>query len=411
MSRTINVDLGTPGDVDRCTGERSSRSSRPWGILVVLVALGAAACAGTTETGSPGAGPAGTGTTLAAPPSSPSLSSPAPAAPGTTAPSDTIWLCRPGAADNPCEADRATVVIPGVGPSSVAEVQGSGEPPIDCFYVYPTVSQQPGPNADLTIDPAQISVARAQASPFSEVCQVYAPMYRQLTLSSIGNPAARTEENTALAYADVEAAWLDYLAHHNRGRGVVLIGHSQGTGQLVSLIRRQIDGNAQLRRQLVSALLIGGSVTVPPGEDVGGSFSEVPACRRVDQIGCVVAYNAFLDTPPANSLFGRSRNPDHEVLCTNPAALGGGAAELEPMLPNTTSPQPWATYPELYTGECQNASGAHVLHVTPTPAPGDTRPVVTESLGPTWGLHLVDVNIALGNLVDVVRSQAAAYRP
>ena len=32
---------------------------------------------------------------------------------------------------------------------------------------------------------------------------------------------------------DVVAAWRHYLDHDNRGRGVVLIGHSQGTGMLV----------------------------------------------------------------------------------------------------------------------------------------------------------------------------------
>ena len=41
------------------------------------------------------------------------------------------------------------------------------------------------------------------------------------------------------------------------------------------------------------------------------------------------------------------------------------------------------------------------------PVPGDTRPrVLPKSLGPAWGLHLVDVNVALGNLVDLVRTQS-----
>ena len=48
-------------------------------------------------------------------------------------------------------------------------------PPIDCFYVYPTVSPQPGILANLQIDPAETSVAEAQASRFSEDCRVYAP--------------------------------------------------------------------------------------------------------------------------------------------------------------------------------------------------------------------------------------------
>ncbi|HTN79059.1 MAG TPA: DUF3089 domain-containing protein, partial [Acidimicrobiales bacterium] len=68
-----------------------------------------------------------------------------------------------------------------------------GEPPatqlkpVDCFYVYPTVSTQAGPNADLTIEPAEKTVAEAQASRFSSVCNVWAPMYRQVTLSSLGS--------------------------------------------------------------------------------------------------------------------------------------------------------------------------------------------------------------------------------
>ena len=33
----------------------------------------------------------------------------------------------------------------------------------------------------------------------------------------------------------------------------------------------------------------------------------------------------------------------------------------------------------------------------------------TPSPDPTWGLHLVDANIELGNLVTLVRRQAAAF--
>jgi len=40
---------------------------------------------------------------------------------------------------------------------------------------------------------------------------------------------------------------------------------------------------------------------------------------------------------------------------------------------------------------------------------GDTRGVVTQTLGPTWGLHLVDVNISLGNLVSLVGDEGRPY--
>jgi hypothetical protein len=229
--------------------------------------------------------------------------------PSTTAspeaPSNTVWLCRPELADNPCESDLTTTLMSADGSSTVEAAAPAEDPPIDCFYVYPTVSGQQTENASLDIDPEEKAVALQQASRFSQVCKVYAPMYRQLTLSTIGKPGGASVGARALAYGDVLSAWQDYLAHYNDGRGVVLIGHSQGTGMLTQLITSEIDPNPDVLRHLVSALLIGGNVTVAAGEDVGGDFQNIPACRSAGETGCVVAYSAFNEPPPADSAFGR----------------------------------------------------------------------------------------------------------
>lgn len=87
--------------------------------------------------------------------------------------------------NNPCESDLTTTVLSADGSSTVEQVPLASNPPIDCFYVYPTVSDQPTINADLTIDPQETAVAVQQAARFSQVCKVYAPMYRQLTLKAI----------------------------------------------------------------------------------------------------------------------------------------------------------------------------------------------------------------------------------
>jgi hypothetical protein len=336
----------------------------------------------------------------------------------------TLWLCRPGQADDPCEADRTATVVRADGTERVQHTSGAAAPPIDCFYVYPTVSHEPGENADLTVQPAETDVAVAQASRFSSVCKVYAPMYRQLTVSAIAKPITAT--GVATAYAGVLAAWNDYLAHDNHGRGVVLIGHSQGAAMLIGLIRRQIDPVPSVRRHLVSALILGGNVTVPVGGTVGGSFDHVPACRSDVQTGCVVAYSSFDTVPPADSLFGRpdaslaaqsgitTPTTGTQVLCTNPADLAGGTAALTPYFPTgrasgTAGTTPWVTYPGLYTATCMTSAGATWLQIDTVHTPGDTRPVVAPTLGPAWGLHLVDVNIALGNLVSLVGHESAAY--
>ena len=65
------------------------------------------------------------------------------------------------------------------------------------------------------------------------------------------------------------------------------------------------------------------------------------------------------------------------------------------------------TYPGLYTGACESEAGATWLQITARA--GDSRPVVEPTLGPTWGLHLDDVNLALGNLVNDVKAEETAY--
>jgi pimeloyl-ACP methyl ester carboxylesterase len=386
------------------------------GVAVCLIALVAVSCGESSDSTTPE--PSTTATPSAA--------------------SDTVWLCRPGLADNPCESDLTTTVVAADGTSTIEEASPAEDPPIDCFYVYPTVSGQTTVNADLNIDPEQTAIAIQQASRFSQVCRVYAPMYRQITLAGIRGatasdlPAGDTPDTRAIAYGDVLSAWQDYLAHYNEGRGVVLIGHSQGTMMLTALIAAEIDPDPEARRLLVSALILGANVMVATGQDVGGDFQNVPACRSSDQTGCVVAYSSFLETPPANTMFGRpdtgpeaSRwvGKDVEVLCVNPASLSGGTGPLLPYWGTAKFPgvlgtvlrelppvaTPWVAYPGLYTAHCESSGGTNWLQVDTVDVAGDERLVLEHVMGPTWGLHLYEVNVALGNLVELVRQQSAAF--
>ena len=343
----------------------------------------------------------------------------------------TVWLCKPGLAKNPCLGSLDTTAIKANGTAQPVKARPVRRPEIDCFYVYPTVSGQPTVNANREIEAEQRAVARQHASRFSRVCRPYAPVYRQLTLAAIARPEGIPLAGARRAYRDVRDAWREYLRRHNRGRGVVLIGHSQGTYMLRTLIRREIDRRPKVRRLLVSALLIGGNVLVAKGRASGGDFDNVAACRAARQTGCVIAYSAFSEVPSADALFGRviTRFPraggdpaKHEALCTNPASLEGGTGTLRTLFRTErfpgvlgavagdppAAPTPWATLPGRFTAGCRNEGGASWLHITP--APGDPRPTVNQTLGPAWGLHLYDVNLALGDLVELVRRQARAHR-
>ena len=58
-----------------------------------------------------------------------------------------------------------------------------------------------------------------------------------------------------------------------------------------------------------------------------------------------------------------------------------------------------------FAGRCSHAGGAHVLRVTSRPG----TPVPKPSPTAEWGLHLVDANIAQGDLLKVLRRQERAY--
>lgn len=349
------------------------------------------------------------------------------------------WLCRPGLTDSICDRDLDTTVIEADGSATVETFERATDAAVDCFYVYPTVSRDDGLSADLEPGDEEVNVVINQAARLGEVCDVYAPVYRQATLNAIsGRTSGSTEdalvEAFAGAYADVLDAFQQYIANDNEGRGFVLVGHSQGAGLLNQLIADEIDDDPALRAHLVSALLLGNAVAVPPGEVVGAAFDDVPLCTEDGQTGCVISYASFrsTDPPPPTSFFGRVRpgsevlaeQPDAVAACTNPAALAGGAADLSPYFltsnievaagtddlaaePVTT---PFVSFPGLLTAECVSEGGFDYLEVTVNGDPADPRiDDIPGDLTPEWGLHLVDVNMAMGDLVDLVAEQADAY--
>jgi hypothetical protein len=394
----------------------------------VAMTLGLAAVTVAGCSSGPSAGSGGTTTIETTVPTTvPSTDTTAqPVAPQTDA-AGTVWLCRPGLIDDPCAGDLDATEVLANGSLVSQPAYPAYEPRFDCFYVYPTVSTQPTDNADLKVQKVEIDAAVAQAAQFSEDCSVWAPMYRQRTESSLAKGLGNDPTADAVAYASVLAGWQDYLAHFNDGRPIIFIGHSQGAAMLIRLLRSQIDPDPTLRQRVVSAIILGGNVQVPTGKDVGGTFANIPSCRSASQTGCVIAYSSFSSPPPTDSLFGRpgqgvslqsdqTTTTGDQVLCTNPANLAGGSGPLDPYFTGTTSvaghviTTPFVEYPDLYTAQCESVGGATWLQVNDIGTSSDPRPRVTDALGPTWGLHLDDVSLALGNLVQIVSHEEAAFK-
>jgi hypothetical protein len=347
--------------------------------------------------------------------------------------SDSAWICLPGRADA-CGGPLATTALNANGYGSTGQVLPGKDAKVDCFYVYPTISRDPGLNSDLVPGIEENAAAAVQLARFGGVCRTYAPLYRQVTLAALPRAFAGEDvsANFATAYGDVLAAWREFLAHRNADRPFVLIGHSQGSIHLLKLLAEEIEGKPVARRML-SAILLGWAVEVPEGKFVGGSLKSTPLCTKVGQTGCVITYMTFRASspPPANAFLGRAARPGMTSGCTNPAALGGGSAKLDsywftlaPAQPGAepvvwssqgSPPTPFLRTEGLVTGECRHDGQAGYLAVTENADPRDARTdripgdvYTMGKLNPGWGLHMIDMDVAQGDLIRLVEAQAAA---
>jgi DUF3089 family protein len=346
---------------------------------------------------------------------------------------DAAWLCLPGRADA-CGGPLATTALDANGYGSTGQALPSKDAAVDCFYVYPTISRDPGLNSDILAGIEEHAVAAVQLARFGSVCRTFAPLYRQVTLAALPRAFAGEDlgANFATAYGDVLAAWKEFLAHRNDERRFVIIGHSQGSVHLLKLLAEEIEGKP-VAKNMLSAILLGWAVEVPEGKRVGGSLKSTPLCSRVGETGCVITYMSFrASSPPAeNAFLGRAAGEGMTAGCTNPAALGGGSARLdsywftlapeqvgaEPVVWSSRGapPTPFLRTEGLVAARCAHQGKSGYLAVTVNADPADARTdripgdvYVAGKLNPGWGLHIADMELAQGDLIRLVEAQALA---
>ena len=360
------------------------------------------------------------------------------------------WLCRPGRVDA-CSLDlNATAISPDGRRTVDAFVHAPPDKAVDCFYVYPTVSMQDADLSDLAQESAQFSRVRTQFARYANACRLFAPMYRQVTLKTMARYATdlkNFDPNAALAsapqyrtaYDDVAAAWKHYLAHDNGGRGVILVGHSQGAFLLRDLLKNEIDGK-ESRKLLVSAHLAGVIVAVSDADPAKNAFEHLRPCKDGAQTGCFLSFSSFPENAPPPSwskAFGITTTPGATNHCSNPAELSGDGGRLLPYLDagrsadGSANPIRWTkdgapigtplvALPDFFTARCvARSDGAGYLAIGFVA--DDPRKDVRERIvpgqvyvGPTllsnWGSHDADVELTIGNLVKIAARQAQSWQ-
>ena len=350
---------------------------------------------------------------------------------------DSSWLCLPGRADI-CSTPLPTTALNANGYGSIGRSEVAKNPPLDCFYVYPTVSNDGAMNSDLIVGREEKLTVETQFARFASVCRPFAPVYRQMTLAAVAaySAGASIDNAAALAYGDVLAAWRNYMRTRNGGRPFVLIGHSQGSLMLQQLIAREIETNPALAAQMKLAILPGFNVLVPQGKLVGGTFKRTPLCSRSAETGCVISWTSFREknAPPNGAMFGYSPQPGMTVGCVNPALPGSRDwVKLDSYwftrssLPVAGGPIRWSTEGQpgtpyvrtegLASARCVNDGPRGYLSIRTNHAPGDKR---TDRIGgevavfglflPGWGMHLADIAEAQGDLIRTVDDLGATLQ-
>jgi hypothetical protein len=344
------------------------------------------------------------------------------------------WLCHPETAGNDaCAVDLTTTIVKGGTEEPLTEIEtfeAAEDPAFDCFYLYPTVSTDAAGNSDLTPDAAEIRVTNVQFARFASVCRQYAPIYRQVTLQGLrdrmtGNTDAFDEQ---MAFEDASDAFNYYMENENNGRGVILIGHSQGARMIDYILKNDVIGKPA-ENNLISAMPIGYTYVLDRETQ---TYEGMPLCESKEQTACLISYVTFRadEPPPLTSWFGLVMNAETQAACVNPGALTGDG-ELKPYLSNLpdlagNAPDfagdaaevttPFATLPGLLTAECVEKGPHTYLAVTTHADPSDPRTdrvagdvYINGEVAKDWGLHLGDMHLAMGNLIEIAEAQGNAW--
>jgi hypothetical protein len=321
------------------------------------------------------------------------------------------WICLPGAAFDACKTELTATVIAPDGTRSTVTHRPLKDPKVDCFYVYPTVDNElvPGNHDDFRDARRERNTTLAQVGLFTEACAVWAPLYRQVTIGTYLRSDDRLERGLAFAFGDVEAAFREFLSRTSPQRKMVLVGHSQGAGMVIRLLRKFFENDPAMRDRLLLAMPIGGDLETD-------SFANIPLCTKPDETGCIVTYRSYTAGDPIEVAPRWMPSPGHTTACVDPASIDGGTGRFSrsffPIMGDVRRfmrnidgiETPYIELRDHYAGRCVTMpSGFSYLGVTESsPGPFDMHKRFFK-----MGLHLADMQLTEGDLVDMIQRRAA----
>jgi len=249
----------------------------------------------------------------------------------------------------------------------------------DVFFIYPTIydndADTASANAWLNDEKLNTEIDNTtillQASVFNRSCRVFAPRYRQANMQvlyKLGTPPATTALD--LAFSDLKNAFQFYLKNENKGRPIIIAGHSQGALHAVRLLQEFFDGKP-LQKQLVCAYIPGYRIK---RED----FKTIPASEKPEQTGCFAGWRSFVkgempkkvEPEKGNSICVNPLTWNTSTEWASPALHKGIMLGFESIIPNTLSAgiEPatkilWVDVPEPLKAALENKKDLHIYDI------------------------------------------------
>jgi len=164
---------------------------------------------------------------------------------------------------------------------------------VDVFYIHPTMYYE---GREWVADVGDKKINRSvdlwpmrhQASVFFDIGRVFAPRYRQAHFRVFVLDEKVCDlcvDALDVAYGDVRESFLFWLKNSDRGKPIIIAGHSQGTFHAKRLLKEFFDGT-ELGERLVTSYLLGWGV-------YDGDFNTLEPCESNDDVNCYCSWMTY----------------------------------------------------------------------------------------------------------------------
>lgn len=323
---------------------------------------------------------------------------------------------------------RSWAAMPGTQNSASAIPAGSGlssledTAKIDVFYIHPTTyfgaDAVNAPIDDPTAAAITASMLKVQAASFNSVGRIFAPRYRQMSLSLFGGSEDALQAPLNIAYEDVRQAFRYYIEKLSQGRPFIIAGHSQGANHGQRLLIEEVAGKP-CADQFVAAWIPG--LALPRSmldTTAGGGLA---ACSTPQQTGCVALWETFGEgfTGYADWVRGQvywnpgsqrwvSATPDQLLFSVNPLTWDEGA-EIAPAsmsLGAVPFGLPETSFQGIYPALVSTRNYQGYLMTSPTPP---ANLFVSGTMGDPLIYHVHDFNLFWMNIRENARKRVHVF--